>query len=78
MTNIKEFSFEEESEDIDFVFKQLRYDYDYLQYQTEEDDSALIISSNDEFPKHLVFKCIYELQNMMFNKKKSLPYLLPI
>lgn len=76
MTNIKEFSFEEESEDIDFVFKQLRYDYDYLQYQTEEDDSALIISSNDEFPKHLVFKCIYELQNMMFNKKKSLPYLI--
>jgi hypothetical protein len=43
MTNIKEFSFEEESEDIYFVFEQLRYDYDYLQYQKEEDDSALVI-----------------------------------
>ncbi|PTQ88462.1 YagK/YfjJ domain-containing protein [Agitococcus lubricus] len=66
----------QEAEEIDYVFNQFNYDFNLIQSSNLDGEDNTCLVGSYEYPKEVIFKYVYQLQNIFLNKPKRLPYLI--
>ncbi len=76
MFDFNEDKYAQEAIEINDVFDQFNWDFNLLQSSESEDKDHIFLVDNLEYPKEVIFKSVYKLQNIFLNKPQSLPYLI--